>query len=73
MPKTISEQKEELRKNIEGLYGETNVWDTKELTEVFNVESFLAPFCLVTRKKDRKRGMVMFNDRPRLYFDFKPI
>ena len=71
MPKTISEQKEDLRKSVEGIYGEKNVWDTDELTEAFVVEAFMSPFCMVVRKADRKRGTVMFNDRPRLFFNFR--
>jgi len=46
-------------------------WNTQELEKEFEVISFLAPFVIVMRKKDNKRGTMRFNDYPREYFDFK--
>jgi len=47
------------------------VWDTNELTKDFDVLSFLAPFVVVRRKSDHKKGMLVFQHNPRFYFSFK--
>ena len=54
------------------VFGEENVWTTQELTQQFDVESFLAPYCFATRKSDGVKGMFEFNHSPRFYFNFKP-
>lgn len=56
------------REELEKVYGK--VWDTKQLQEEFNVHSFLAPFCSVTRKSDQAKGAVAFQHSPRYYFEF---
>lgn len=48
------------------------VWDTQQLQKVFEVEGFMAPFCIVRRKADGQRGTVMFRHSPRFYFAFSP-
>lgn len=59
------------RQELESQYGAGNVWDTRELSERFEVISFLAPFCIVRDKVTGKRGTVMFqHGPPRLYFDY---
>lgn len=60
------------RELLEMEHGKDNVWDTSELTKEFNVEGFLAPFCVVTKKSTGERGTVMFQHSPRFYFDFNP-
>lgn len=57
------------REALAAQYGD--VWDTRELQDVFSVEGFMAPFCLVRRKADGKKGLVMFQHSPRFYFDFQ--
>lgn len=57
---------------LEKLHGVGNVWDTVGLQQYFEVHSFMAPFCIVTRKSDGKKGCVEFQDRPRFYFRFTP-
>jgi hypothetical protein len=47
-------------------------WDTQQLGAEFVVHSFLAPFVLVTRKSDGKRGTLEFTHSPRFYFNFVP-
>ena len=61
----------EERKRFESIHGE--VWDTSQLTGAFEVQSFLAPFCIVKRRSDGCRGSMAFQDRPRFYFAFKPV
>jgi len=57
------------RAELEAKYGEC--WDTKELQEIFSVEGFMAPFVVVRRKSDGKRGSLMFQGSPRFYFKFE--
>lgn len=56
------------REELEEQYGKDNVWDTKELQEVFSVDSFLAPYCFVIKKSDGRTGVVGFQHAPRFYF-----
>lgn len=46
-------------------------WDTEALQRDFEVEGFCAPFVVVRRKKDGKKGTLMFKHHPRVYFDFQ--
>jgi len=48
------------------------VWDTKQLSEDFIVEGFLAPYCTVRRKSDGQKGSLLFQASPRFYFNFEP-
>lgn len=57
------------RERLEKLHGH-EVWDTDQLRELFEVTSFFAPFCMVTRKSDGVKGTIMFQHSPRFYFDF---
>ncbi len=52
-------------------YGEGNVFDTNELTAAFDVIGFAAPFVVVTRKSDGVKGSLLFQSRPRFYFNFQ--
>lgn len=45
-------------------------WDTKQLQEDFVALGFLAPYILVVRKSDGKRGTLQFNHNPRIYWGF---
>lgn len=54
---------------LERLYGK--VWNTEELAKDFEVITFLAPFVVVTRRKDGAKGSLLFQHNPRLYFAFK--
>lgn len=47
-------------------------WDTAQMSELFIVHSFLAPFVFVTRKSDGKKGTLEFTHNPRFYFNFEP-
>jgi hypothetical protein len=47
-------------------------WTTEQLTEAFAVEGFLAPYVVVRRRSDGKRGTLLFKHSPRVYFDFQP-
>ena len=56
------------RQVLEAQYGK--VWDTKELSADFSVESFAAPFVIVRRKSDGAVGSMMFQHSPRFYYNF---
>jgi hypothetical protein len=64
-----SSDEDKERKRLEELYGE--VWDTDQVRELFEVEGFMAPFVVVKRKSDGKKGSLMFQHRPRFYFKFQ--
>jgi len=52
------------------------VWNTSEVSQDFEIVGFMksniAPFVVATRKTDGVKGSLMFQDRPRYYFDFTP-
>ena len=53
---------------LEKAYG--RVWNTSQLTEDFEVIGFLAPFVVVRRRSDGRKGTLSFQHSPRLYYDF---
>jgi hypothetical protein len=53
-------------------YGDNNVWDAEEMSALFTVEGFMAPFVVVVRKSDGKTGTLLFQDIPRFYFFWDP-
>ena len=59
---------DEDRKAIEAEYGQT--WNSEELGRDFKVMGFAAPYCVVLRKADDKKGTIMFKHSPRIYFGF---
>lgn len=46
-------------------------WTTAELTRDFEVIGFAAPFVVVRRKSDGKKGSLEFTHSPRSYFGWK--
>jgi hypothetical protein len=46
-------------------------WTTEELTRDFEVQGFMAPFVVVVRKSDGKKGSLRFRHNPRVYFEWK--
>jgi len=61
---------ETLKAELITRHGIDNVWNTDGIRENYSVESFLAPYCIVTRKSDGKRGTLEFTHQPRFYFNF---
>ena len=57
------------RREMEDLGQE--VWGQSELSEDFEILGFRAPFVVVERRFDGARGSLMFQDAPRLYFQFE--
>jgi hypothetical protein len=50
---------------------DTEKWTTEEVRKLFNVEAFAAPFVIVTRISDGKKGTLEFGHSPRVYFNWK--
>ena len=57
------------REALAAKYGQ--VWSTDELRAEFEVEGFMAPFCVVRRRSDGARGSLEFQHYPRWYFNFQ--
>jgi hypothetical protein len=49
-----------------------NRWDSDQLRDQFEVIGFAAPFVVVRRKSDGRKGSLEFTHSPRLYFNFIP-
>ena len=64
---------EQLRASLENVYGADNVFDTQQLDENFNVVDFAAPYVIVRRLSDNKKGSLTFAHSPRFYFDFQGV
>lgn len=58
------------REALEEQHGQ--VWDTAELSGDFEVVGFLAPYVVVRRKADGRKGSLEFQHSPRFYFNFAP-
>ena len=65
-----SDDKATERARLEEIYGQGKVFDTDQVREQFEVLSFMAPFVMVRRKSDNKRGTMEFQHNPRFYFNF---
>lgn len=63
----------ELREELEQKYGPLNVWNSKEVSEEFVIEGFLAPYCTVIRRSDSAEGTLEFCHSPRFYYNFIPL
>lgn len=57
------------RHSVEERYGQ--VWNTTELAAEFEVLCFMAPFVVVKRKSDGKKGTLEFQHSPRFYFNWQ--
>jgi hypothetical protein len=56
----------ETREDFEKAFGQ--VWNTDELQRDFVVLGFMAPFVVVERFSDSKKGSLEFNHSPRFYY-----
>jgi len=57
------------RASLEAQYGQ--VWNTEELRRDFEVTGFLAPFVVVRRLSDGRKGCLTFQHHPRFYWGFE--
>ena len=44
--------------------------DTEQMSALYTVRAFMAPFAIVQRKSDGKMGSLEFTHSPRRYFNF---
>ena len=58
------------RESLEAQHGQ--VWSTEELSQDFEVTGFMAPFLVVRRKCDGKKGSLEFQHNPSFYFGLSP-
>jgi hypothetical protein len=56
------------REYLEAKHGQ--VWDTAQMQGDFEALGFMAPFIVVRRRSDGKKGSLTFQHSPRFYFDF---
>jgi hypothetical protein len=56
------------RKRLEGIH--SKVWNTDEMSSEFEAIGFMAPYIVVKRKSDGKKGSLEFQHMPRFYFNF---
>ena len=61
------------RARLQVKHGVDNVWDTDEVSKVFEITSFFAPFCSATRRSDFAKGSLEFQHNPRFYFNFQKL
>ena len=52
------------------LEAQGQVWDAAQLSQDFEVIGFLAPYVVVKRRLDGRKGSLEFQHHPRLYFNF---
>ena len=57
------------RTALEAQHGQ--VWDTTELSRDYEALGFMAPFIIVRRKSDGKKGTLEFQHHPRFYYGFQ--
>jgi hypothetical protein len=65
----VNENKAKDRADAESKFG--TVWNTEELQQDFDILGFLAPFVVVYRKSDGKKGSLVFQHSPRFYHTWK--
>jgi hypothetical protein len=56
------------RKRLEAQHGQ--IWDATQLAKDFDVLGFMAPYVVVRRKSDERKGSLEFQHLPRFYFNF---
>ena len=69
MAESINANAVDSRAALEKNVGRT--WTTEELVRDFEVLGFLAPFVVVKRRVDGKKGSLTFQHHPRYYFTFR--
>ncbi len=56
------------RKRLEAQYGQT--WDAAPVAEDYEILGFMAPYVVVRRRTDGRKGSLEFQHLPRFYFNF---
>lgn len=56
------------QQRLEARYGQ--IWDAAQLAKDFDVLGFMAPYVVVRRRSDGRKGSLEFQHLPRFYFNF---
>jgi hypothetical protein len=56
------------RQRLEARYGQ--IWDTAQLAKDFDVLGFMAPYVVVQRRSDGRKGSLESQHLPRFYFNW---
>lgn len=56
------------RQRLEARYGQ--IWDAAQLAKDFDALGFMAPYVVVGRRSDGRKGSLEFQHLPRFYFNF---
>jgi hypothetical protein len=56
------------RQRLQAQHGQ--VWDTVQLAQDFELLGFMAPYVVVRRRADGRKGSLEFQHNPRFYFNF---
>jgi hypothetical protein len=59
------------RTRLEAMYGQ--VWDTRQMSDAFAPQAFMAPYVHVRRRSDSVEGTLAFQHYPRFYFNFQSL
>ncbi len=71
------DETEDIRRALQVLINEGTIkpdaqtWTTDDLQKDFEVLGFAAPFVVVRRKADGKKGSLAFRHSPRIYFGWQ--
>jgi len=67
---TESNDPDSERERLQEIHGE--VWSTEEVSQVFEIEGFMAPFVVARHRELGIMGTLMFQHSPRFYFSWTP-
>ena len=56
------------RQRLQARHGQ--IWNTAQLAKEFEILGFMAPYVIVRRKCDGRKGSLEFQHQPRFYFNF---
>lgn len=58
------------RQELEKIFGKDNVWNTEEVIKEFEILTFSAPYCIARKISTGEIGSLLFQHRPRFYFNW---
>lgn len=68
--KVVRAEPPKSREQLEAEFGE--VWDTRELANVFVLTGIVGDVVVVRRKSDQRVGTLRYQNRPRYFYQFVP-
>ncbi len=67
----LSPEEKERYDQLRQDYAEDDIFTTETVSQYFEIQGFMAPFVVVVRRSDNKKGILMFCHSPRFYFGFE--